>query len=208
MGKIQNETDSLVEQYRKEQIEKEQLAYSILNQRDEKIDSVVEQYKKEQLDKENLASSILNQKEANISALIEKTQANYTQEELNYMESAYYSNYQKTKEYIKNNKNMIETYLNQLYIQNYQFYKNPFAKEIKCALTVNEIGCPIPKRFEDEIIDLLKNELGISNFDDAQYNIEMQPLEYSKGSENMIKQTKGYRIIVSLNQKNLEPKSK
>lgn len=182
------EENKLLEQEKQNQIEKDEKINEVLGRREATIAQTIRQVEEKKSDKENL---------------------NYTNEELTYINSPYYQNYKQIIDNIE--VSQIAANLNQRYVTNQMYFKDPFYDGLSLAFCVNGIGFPIPNRFVNQLRQIIDTKIqSFIQFEESQFKTEITPLKYLSQSENYAKKLDAYLITISLQKTkaNIETKTK
>lgn len=206
---IQDETDKLIKQVEAEQKRVEDLTNSIVGNKQENLDTIIRNIEKEKVRIVEQASNISSQKQQEMNNFIKQQTEGYTAEELAYINSPYYQNYQK---FINNlEMSQVAANLNQRYLMNQNYFKDPFYDGLSLMYYINGIGFPIPDRFVDELKQIIDSKLQLFvQFDKSEFKTKIEQLKYLSQSENYAKKLDAYLITISLQKTktNIETKTK
>lgn len=202
---IQEETNKLFEEAKRV----ENLTNSIVNEKEEDLNQIIREAE-EQNDKiTEQASNIANERQQQLSDFIKQQVENYTPEELAYVNSPNYQNYQN---FINNlEMSQVAFNLNQRYLSNKTYFKDPFYDGLSASFYINGIGFPIPDRFVCELEQAIDSKLqNYVQFEESEFKTTVEPLKYLSQNGNYAKKLDAYLITVALQKTktNIETKTK
>lgn len=202
---IQEETNKLFEEAKRV----ENLTNSIVNEKEEDLNQIIREAEEQNAKITEQASNIANERQQQLSDFIKQQVENYTPEELAYVNSPNYQNYQN---FINNlEMSQVAFNLNQRYLSNKTYFKDPFYDGLSASFYINGIGFPIPDRFVGELEQAIDSKLqNYVQFEESEFKTTVEPLKYLSQNGNYAKKLDAYLITVALQKTktNIETKTK
>lgn len=202
---IQEETNKLFEEAKRV----ENLTNSIVNEKEEDLNQIIREAEEQNAKITEQASNIANERQQQLSDFIKQQVENYTPEELAYVNSPNYQNYQN---FINNlEMSQVAFNLNQRYLSNKTYFKDPFYDGLSASFYINGIGFPIPDRFVCELEQAIDSKLqNYVQFEESEFKTTVEPLKYLSQNGNYAKKLDAYLITVALQKTktNIETKTK
>lgn len=183
MANIQQEASRVVEQMQRELEEKTNMAKDIVEGPKNQLDELIAIQKK----------------------LVEIKNGDYSKEEVDYLNSPYYDNYEKVLKQIDFSLKIALNQLSEQYQHNIQYYQDP-ERLLASIFTIQGIGYPVPARFIEKLKEIICEKISeySSNygilFENRIADTTITPREYI-GNDNLIKKTNAYEVMISLKQK-------
>ena len=187
-----------------EQEKIETLSNQLYNQNEDLIKNIISEEQNNELLEEkidSLSNYLYNQNTDLIKDIIAKKQE-YTEEEIKYMDSPYYTN---LSNLINNIDSVAQAFAHNIM---YNVMQKQFLDKNVNYFGINNIGFPVPDKFLNQLKLSLKMKLEqfiqIDGWGDI--NIDIKPIQYSNRygstiytSENMYKKVDCYNIEISIN---------
>lgn len=182
---IQDEANKLFEQARKEQERVENLTSNIIGEKEASITQLIRKAEEEKQRIAEQTNRIVNAGKQELDALINQQIQNYTEEELAYVNSPNYANYQYILENLDPVLNFNFSQLIKFYQDNMTFYHDAFYRPLMSAFQIQGIGFPIPERFVEELKQIILKKIEqMGSLEEAVFDVDIVPCEYRSNKGN------------------------